>query len=270
MGKYLCPATLPDALAALASDPRLRPLAGGTDYYPARADTAPNDDILDLAAIQGHRAIVCRTDHWWIPFQATWTDIRAAALPPVFDGLKQAAGQIGGEQIQNVGTLVGNVCHASPAADGIPCLLALDARIELASAAGTRLLDLADFVLGPRRTARRADEIAVGLRIPRAHDHAAARFQKLGSRRYLVISIAAVASVIARAPDNRITSARIAVGACGPVARRLHSVEQALIGTDGASCPEPGDDLAPIDDIRATAAYRRQAAGVLVRRAVAE
>jgi CO/xanthine dehydrogenase FAD-binding subunit len=220
-------------------------------------------------AIPGHRAITATPDHWWIPFQARWADIRDAALPPVFDGLKQAARHIGGAQVQNAGTLVGNLCNASPAADGIPCLLTLEATVELASLAGTRRISVADFVLGPRKTARRSDELVLGLRIPRARDQAASHFHKLGSRQYLVISIAMLAAVITRGPDNRITDARIAIGACGPSATRLHALDQALIGTTGAACPDLNGMLHPIDDIRATASYRRHAAATLLRWALA-
>lgn len=167
MASYLRPTRLDDALAALAERPRTL-LAGGTDHYPARATFEPDEHILDLTALAGMRAIGRENHTWRIPALSTWTDLAEAALPPLFDGLKQAALQVGGRQIQNAGTLVGNVCNASPAADGIPALLALDAAVELQSAAGTRVLPLPDFVLGPRRTARRPDEIATA-QIGRAH-----------------------------------------------------------------------------------------------------
>jgi CO/xanthine dehydrogenase FAD-binding subunit len=142
--------------------------------------------------------------------------------------------------------------------------------VVLASVTGTRTLPLHDFLLGPRNTARRPDELLLGFRIPRAHETARSTFLKVGARRYLVISIASVAAVIARDPDHRITYARIAVGSCAATAQRLPVLEQALIGTTG-DLPAILDltPLAPIDDIRATAAYRRHATGVLIRRAIA-
>jgi CO/xanthine dehydrogenase FAD-binding subunit len=272
MGSCFRPSSLPDALAALAARPFLTPLAGGTDFYPSRVVHTPDEAVLDITALPGLCRIEARADHWWIPCLATWTDIVEAALPPVFDGLKQAARQVGGVQIQNAGTLVGNICNASPAADGIPCLLALDASVELASAAGTRLLRLADFLLGPRTTARRPDELLLGLRIPRADETARSVFLKLGARRYLVISIAMVAAVIARAVDGRIERVRIAAGSCSATAQRLPALEAEVIGTCGNTVTIRDDHLAPlspIGDIRATAAYRRQAVGTLLRRAVA-
>jgi len=271
MGSYLRPKNLQAALAVLAARPVLI-LAGGTDHFPARVGQTPDEDILDITALPQLRRIEARADHWWIPCLATWTDVIDTALPPVFDGLKQAARQVGGLQIQNLGTLAGNVCNASPAADGIPCLLALDASVELASATGSRLLPLTNFLLAPRQTARRPDELALGLRIPRIDETTHATFLKLGARHYLVISIAMVAGIITRRPDGRIARARIAVGACAATAHRLPALEAALIGTQGdtlAILDEHLTPLSPIDNIRATAAYRRSAIGTLLRRAIA-
>src|SRR5260370_29493316 len=95
-------------------------LAGGTDHYPARVVQTPDEDILDITALPDLRAIARRSDHWWIPCQATWTDLIEARFPPGFDGLIQAARQIGGMQVQNAATLAGNLCNPSPAPDGIP------------------------------------------------------------------------------------------------------------------------------------------------------
>src|ERR1700712_5073905 len=127
MGSYFRPQSLPDALASLARRSSLLPLAGGTDYYPTRVTQLPDDAILDITALPNLRQIEARADHWWIPCLTTWADIIQTPLPPIFNGLKQAARQVGGVQIQNVGTLAGNVCNASPAADGIAWLLAMEA-----------------------------------------------------------------------------------------------------------------------------------------------
>ena len=137
MPDYLRPTALDDALAALSSRP-LTVLAGGTDFYPARVGAPLDDDVLDITALQSLRAIEEHADHWRIPALATWTDIVEADLPPWFDGLKLAAREIGGRQVQNAGTLCGNLCNASPAADGVPVLLSLDAEVgaRLAGAAG--------------------------------------------------------------------------------------------------------------------------------------
>lgn len=268
MASYLRPTSLPDALAALAEGPRTL-LAGGTDHYPARATFEPDEDILDLSGLAGLRRIERDGAHWRIPALATWTDLIEAELPPLFDGLRAAARHIGGWQVQNQGTPVGNVCNASPAADGIPALMALDACVELASPAGTRSLPLAAFVLGPRRTARRGHEIVTALLVPDSPARSA--FLKLGARNSLVISISMVA-VTLRQDAGGIAQARVAVGACGPVATRLPLLEAALLGRrpdPALARPEHLAPLAPIDDVRAPAAYRRAATLELLRRALA-
>ena len=115
-------------------------------------------------------------------------------MPPAFAGYQAAAREIGGRQVQNRGTLVGNICTASPAGDGIPCLLTLDAEIELASLAGSRSVPIGDFVDGYRHTLRRPDEIVTAILIPKPKEGARGRFMKLGARRYLVISIVMAAA----------------------------------------------------------------------------
>src|SRR5450631_4007111 len=146
MGAYLRPSRLEDALAALA-----RPhvvLAGGTDFYPARVGRAIDEDVLDIGGMAVLRGISADAAGWRLGATTTWSELLEASLPPLFDGLKQAAREVGGRQIQNAGTIAGNLCNASPAADGVPGLLALDAQIELASRAGIRFLPLGAFIVG--------------------------------------------------------------------------------------------------------------------------
>jgi CO/xanthine dehydrogenase FAD-binding subunit len=269
MASYLRPDRLGDALAALQSRPRTI-LAGGTDHFPARASHTPEEDILDITAITGLRAIGRQGADWRIPALATWTDLIEARLPPQFDALIEAAGTVGGVQIQNCGTLVGNICNASPAADGIPPLLALDARVELASDANTRVLDLPDFLLGPRLTARRPEELVTALLVP-DRPQARAAFAKLGARRYLVISIVTLAVSLELDEAGCVTAARVAVGACSPVARRLPLLEGALVGSPPSGLAVTAECLAPlvpIDDVRGTAWYRISAAAELLARTI--
>jgi CO/xanthine dehydrogenase FAD-binding subunit len=275
MGSYLRPASLDEALAALAAMPRTL-LAGGTDIYPARVGHSIDDAILDLTALPELRRITVRDGICRIPALATWTDLIRHDLPARFDGLKAAARAIGGVQIQNRATVCGNVCNASPAADGLPNLMALDARVELASVGGRRELAVRDFVLGNRRTARRGDELMTALLVPVPDVASRSAFLKLGARAYLVISIAMVAAVAEFEANGRITSARIVVGACSEVPQRLPAAEARLIGRvpsrDLGREIQAADlvALTPIDDVRASADYRRDAALVLVGRAVEE
>jgi len=271
---YHRPQSLDDTLELLSRH-RLEVLAGGTDFYPARIGKALDGDVLDVTAIRELRGVRELADHWRIGAAVTWTEVIETQLPPLFDGLKLAAREIGGAQIQNRGTLAGNLCNASPAADGVPALLALDASVELAATAGTRKLPLAEFVLGPRKTARRPDELLSAILVPRPRRACASHFLKLGARRYLVISIAMVAAALEH-EEGFVRAARVAIGACSPVALRLPGLEAELAGRplDGrigdAARPEHLASLSPLDDVRATAAYRQEAALELVRRALNE
>ena len=275
MATYLRPTRLEEALAALDASPRVL-LAGGTDFYPARVGRPVDDDVLDLTGVAGMRGILDRGDRFTIGALTTWTDVANADLPAWFDGLRAAAREIGGMQIQNAGTVAGNICNASPAADGVPALLSLDARVELASVAGSRSIPLAEFVTGNRRTICAGNEMVVAVTVPKPAAPAAGIFLKLGARRYLVISIAMVGAVLEAAPDRSVGAARIAVGACSEVARRLPELEAALVGRPlSPALAEVAlaahlDVLSPMDDIRGSAEYRRDAALTLVRRALAQ
>jgi xanthine dehydrogenase small subunit len=274
MVTYHRPATLEDALAIRAERP-VMVLAGGTDVYPARAARAGwgdmhHADVLDISALSGLRGIAEDATDWRIGALTTWTDLIRADMPQQFDGMKLAAREVGGVQIQNRGTLAGNICTASPAGDGAPNLLALDASVELASRAGRRVLPMADFIEGYRHTQCRADEIVTGILVPKRSSAARGYFLKLGARKYLVISIVMVAGVIEVDPQNRIAAARLAIGSCSAVPQRLTALEAALIAQPSATVAELVaashlEGLAPIDDIRGSAAYRREAALALTR-----
>jgi CO/xanthine dehydrogenase FAD-binding subunit len=274
MGLYLRPEMIEEAVAALARTP-LTILAGGTDFYPARVGKPLAEDLLDVTGIAALRGIAEAEDHIRIGAATTWSEVIAAPLPPWFDGLKRAAREVGGAQIQNAGTVAGNLCNASPAADGVPALMALDAAVELVSRRGSRRLALPDFILGNRRTARRPDELVAAIRVPKPGRPARASFLKLGARKYLVISIVMVAAVIEE-EAGRVAASRVAVGSCAVTARRLPALEAALCGrplTPALGAMPTAEHLAPltpIDDVRGTAAYRRDAAVTLIRRALDE
>ncbi len=271
---YHRPATLESALDCLAS---LGPLvlAGGTDLYPAAVGAKLRSPVLDIGGIPGISGIAENAESVRIGACTTWAEIRDARLPPAFDALRAAAAEVGGVQIQNAGTIAGNLCNASPAADGVPPLLVLDAEVEMASPSGARRMPLADFLTGARRTALRRDELLVAIVVPRAAVAGQSAFRKLGARRHLVISIAMVA-VRLEIDAGRVREVALAVGACGPVAARLTNIEADLLGK-AADAGLPGriatEDvtaaLDPIDDLRASAAYRVDAATQLLRRAIA-
>jgi CO/xanthine dehydrogenase FAD-binding subunit len=229
--------------------------------------------VVDISGLGELKGIVAEPESIRIGGLTTWTEVVKATLPPCCDGLKAAAREIGGIQIQNRATVAGNLCNASPAADSVPALLTLDAEVELASQAGTRRVPLANFIVGNRKTLRRPDEILSWIFVPRTAENAASTFLKLGARRYLVISIAMVAVAIQRDSLGRVADARVAVGSCSAVARRLTKLEVALAGAPMAGLgslvtADHMKDLSPIGDVRATAAYRRDAALRLVQRAL--
>ena len=275
MDRYLRPTRLTDALAALDAGARTI-IAGGTDYYPARVGKPLDEDILDVTALRGLGRIEDTGDAYRIGALVTWSDILRADLPPWFDALKSAARELGGVQVQNAGTIAGNLCNASPAADGVPVLLSYDAAVELASVEGERRLPLADFITGNRTTGRAANELVTGIIIPKPAWPARATFLKLGARRYLVISIVMVSVVLEEDANGAVAAARLAVGACSEVAMRLPALEDALVGQAlspalaGIVTPRHLSGLSPIGDIRGPAVYRRDAALTLVKRALTE
>ncbi len=266
---YFQPGSIREALDILGAE-RPRVVAGCTDFYPSQPMGGRTRTILDLTRVDGLRGISATEDGWRIGATTTWTDIDRADLPPAFDALKQAARTVGAVQIQNAGTIAGNLCNASPAADGVPPLLALDVVVEVASAAGSRRMALADFITGVRRTALAPGEMVTALHVPRAAGDGGSAFEKLGSRRHLVISIAMVAANV-RVADGRIAALRVAVGACSPVAMRMREMEAALAGArvgEVTMRAEWFEGLSPLTDIRGTAEYRREAVAALCARAI--
>src|SRR5258708_6087256 len=253
--------------------PGIQILSGGADFYPALGDRAAREAVMDISGLRELRGISTEANYFRIGGLTTWTDVIRAALPRCFDALKSAAREVGSVQIQNRGTVAGNLCNASPAADGVPPLLALDARVELTSNLESRRMPLAEFLVGNRKTQRRSDELLTAVWVPRTLEDARSVFLKLGARRYLVISISMVA-VLVDVEDGRVGAARVAVGSCSAVARRLPALENELIGgaanagLAGLVTPAHLAPLAPIDDVRATANYRRDASLTLVRRAL--
>lgn len=260
-------------MACLASDD-WSIVSGGTDFYPALADKSPSGNILDVSQLKTLQTIHEDETHWHIGALATWTDVINAELPNAFDALKLAAREVGSVQIQNRATVAGNICNASPAADGMPALLCLDTIVRISSEHHVRDVALKDFVTGNRQTALTAGEMVTDLLIPKLSATGNSDFLKLGARKYLVISIAMVATRLATDSNNVITDAALCAGACSVVAQRLPQLEQDLIGQalttelSNIVTQQHVSKLTPIDDVRATAIYRQQAAAELLRRSI--
>lgn len=268
--EYHSPTELESALSLLARQD-MSVIAGGTDLYPNGGLTPARRSILDVTGISVLRGISRHKDGYRFGACARWSEIGAADLPPSFAGLQDAARAVGSLQIQNAGSIAGNLCNASPAADGVPPLLALEAQVELAGPKGHRRLDLADFILGPGETALAPAELLVAVHVPAPPGHAVGVFHKLGSRKYLVISISMVSVVLGCDASGRIDFARIAAGACSPVARRLSTLETDVIGQFPAEVRLQARHFAalqPISDLRADAAYRQAGVAEQVLRAI--
>ena len=268
---YFIPTKLEAALKSL-SHQKDKIIAGGTDVFPAMKQGHTPKSLLDVTRIKELMNITVTDTGIRIGAAVTWTEIVKAKLPAAFDGLKHAGKEVGSLQIQNVGTIAGNLCNASPAADGVPPLLTLNARVELVSAArGTRILPLHDFILGVRKTALALDEIVTAIHIPTPPDGAGSAFEKLGSRKYLVISIAMTAALIKCDVRGFISEARVAIGACSPVALRLTQLEADLIGAKPSEVeilPSHISQLSPIDDVRGSGGYRLDIVQEQCRRAI--
>jgi CO/xanthine dehydrogenase FAD-binding subunit len=268
---YLVPTDLAAALEMRGAGCAV--LAGGTDLYPQHVGRAMPQKLLDIGGLAELRGVDETAHGFRIGALTRWADLATSTLPRCFDGLLAAASEVGSIQVQNSGTVGGNLCNASPAADGIPPLLTLDASVELTSVSGSRLLPLEAFLTGYRQTVLEPDELLTAVLVPFCIEDARSAFCKLGLRRYLVISVVMVAVVVAIGAEGLVTDARVAVGACSPVAQRSGSLESHLVGrspgeVDAATIAGHLASLAPIDDVRATADYRRHAASVLVHRAL--
>ena len=270
IGAVYCPTSL-EALWPLLADGALA-MAGGTDLLvarrgPASCDVALLEGIAELTGISEEDGIIRlggMTSHATLAGHPLVRQ-RLAVLALAGDSL-------GSPPIRTMGTLGGNIATASPAGDSLPALLALDARLELASAQGRRTLPLADFLRGPGRTALAEGEIIAAVLLTPPAEGALHHVEKIGRRDALAIAVASLAVVLAADGDGVVTEARIAVGSVAPTALRCPAAEAALTGQRltreslNRAVAAVREAVSPIDDLRASAAYRRQAVGNLLLR----
>jgi xanthine dehydrogenase small subunit len=254
------PRSLSDALEMLRDEGPLTPLAGCTDLYVSlNFGTLKETRFLNLWRLNALRAIEVRKNVLSIGALATFTDImRSPLVRKRLPMLAAAAREVGGVQIQNRGTIGGNVANASPAGDSLPVLAAAEATVVLTSAAGTRRIPFDAFYTGYRATVRRPDELIAAFEIPAIRGRQ--WFQKVGTRAAQAISKVVVAGVVQPG------STRIALGSVAPTVVRARRTEAAL--AEGATVDAAQrvlmDEIAPIDDIRSTADYRRRVAANLL------
>lgn len=270
------PTSLEDALAELAAEPATTVVAGGTDvlvectYRHRRPER-----LLSLRRVQELRGWSVDGGEVVLGARTTYGDLLEPTLAALVPALAQAARTVGSPQIRATGTVGGNLATASPAGDALPPLVALDAVVEVASVRGRRSLPVADLLVGPKRNGLEAGELVVAVRLPVAAGPQ--EFLKVGVRNAMVIAIASCALVV----DVAARRVGCALGSVGPVPMRSPGPEVWVAGQiDWASAAPVAPEVAaafgermaaassPIDDHRATAAYRRHAVGVLARRAL--
>ncbi len=262
------------ALEQLAGTGSVVPLAGGTNLL-VNLKRAPLDAdlVVDLSRVASLNSITEDDNGVQLGCGVTFAQILEWRPGGVVETLMQPmAGAFAGPPIRNLATVGGNICDASPAADVSPPLLALDARVKLESAGNaSRLLTLEEFFQGVRRTALRSDELLTSIEIPQPDSSDRAFYYKLGKRKADAIAIVSVAIVLRRESDQ-VQHVRIALGAVAPVAMRTHKAETKLLGhalsarNIAAAATAAAAEASPIDDFRASAAYRRRMVEVLVRR----
>jgi len=271
------PRDLPAAYAVLASgsaDAPVKPVAGGTDLMVSLTGelAPPPASVVDLWAIEALRGIAIDGDALTLGALTTYTDVRRSALcREHVPALVEAAATIGAAQIQNRGTLGGNIANASPAGDTLPVLLAADAVIVVGSERGERDVPAGEFWTGYRETALAHDELIVRIRLPLAAEREM-RFRKVGTRRAQAISKVVIA--VAWQGDGSWRDVRVALGSVAATPVRAAATEAAL--EDRRPTPETADaaaetlagELAPIDDVRSTAEYRRLVAARVLHRII--
>ena len=263
---YLQPHSLDEALRLLADHgAQARLVAGGTDIVVELSrGIRPTSTLIDISRVSELRGITERDGVIALGALTTHNDVLASALcREKLAPLEEACWEVGAPQIRTRGTVVGNLVTASPANDTITPLIALDAEIVLVSQRGERTLPLREFYLGVRRTALAADELVREIRVPAMTPNQRGRFVKLGLRQAQAISVIDLA-IILTFDQDRVSDARIALGSVAPTIVRAESAEAALVGSTLTPdvCRKAADladeAISPIDDIRATAPYRRQ------------
>jgi len=260
--RLLAPRTLRDALRMLDAEGPLTPMAGCTDLYVAlNAGALKDTAFLNLWQLDTLRAITTRGPVLSIGALCTYTDlISSRIVRSRVPMLVAAAKEVGGPQIQNRGTIGGNIANGSPAGDTLPVLAAADAVVVAASVQGQRRVPFAEFYTGYRRTSLRRDELIVAVELPAI----AGRqwFRKVGTRAAQAISKVVMAGV----DPGRGQAPRIALGSVAPTVVRLPGTEAAL--GSGAALTEAQrvllEEIVPVDDLRSTAEYRRRVAANLL------
>lgn len=277
--RYFEPTTLQEALALLTQHPQSSVMAGGTDLLMAiRMGKVSPPVVIGLSRIGELSGITYDASRHAVRIGALATLHEVATSPAInnrLPHLARAAALVGSRQIRNQGTLVGNICNASPSAETAPALLTLDAVVEIRGPHGVREVSIADFFRGPGQTALAREEIVTSVVIPDPEPDYKGVYIKLSPRRAMDLAVVGVAALLSLQGDTCV-KARIALGAVAPTPIRVRAAEELLSGKRiDDSLLEQAAQMAvqacqPISDVRGSAAYRRDMVGVLVKRALRE
>ncbi|SEM57418.1 xanthine dehydrogenase FAD-binding subunit [Syntrophus gentianae] len=274
MNKVFLPRTVAELWSFLEEEPEAHVYAGGTDLLVrmrAREEKPPALICMErIGELQGVRE---ETSGLWI---GACTPHRRLLDDPLIQGhlpvLAKALRILGSPQIRNMGTLGGNICTASPAGDCLPPLYILDAVVEIRSPNAVRTLPINSFIVGPEKTQLQRGEILAGVLVKRPPNFNIQFFEKVGQRKAMAIAVASLAALLRVSPSGMIEEARLAWGSVGPTVVRSGIVEAALEGEPLSSItleklsPIARQAVSPIDDLRASADYRRTVAGNLILR----
>ncbi|MEZ6071521.1 MAG: xanthine dehydrogenase family protein subunit M [Pirellulales bacterium] len=277
---YEAATTVDEAVSLLAAGgQRARVLAGGTDLLVQLRERRRDADLVvdvkripQLSEISYEAATGLRLGAA-VPCYRVYGDAEVAAAYP---GLVDSASLIGGWQIQGRASLGGNLCNASPAADGIPSLIAYDAVANIAGPQGERDVPVAEFCTGPGKTVLERGEFLVSITLPPQPAHSGAAYQRFIPRNEMDIAVVGVGAWVQLSDDAKsIKSARIALAAVAPTPVVATEASKWLAGrpTDETTLAEAGElakkAARPISDLRGTAEYRNHLVGVLTRRVLA-
>lgn len=279
MSQVYIPRTIEEASQMLAVPGRVA-MAGCTNLYVDRYDGRELDkDIVTLHKLTELKNIVQKGDGWHIGSLCTFDQLEHTLANTSLQVLGQAASLVGGPQVRNRGTIGGNIVSASPSADSVPVLMALDAVVCLKSVDGTRQIAIRDFMAGVKKTTIKPNELLTEFIIP--EPKCQAFFQKVGTRNALAIAVCNMC-VSMKVSEHVIQNISIAIGSCAPTCVRAAATEEALIGKTMPETPEEWKEIktiitntlpqsiSPIDDIRATRTYREKVAANITYKLVKE
>lgn len=275
--RYETPRSVAEAVRLMAADSGARVLAGGTDLLVQfRAGARQPSAFVDVKRIPELMAIDLDDQRLRLGAATPAATVgEHAELRRLWPGLAESVRLIGSTQIQGRGSVGGNLCNASPAADTTCALIVNRAECVIAGPAGERTVPVDAFCVGPGRTVLEAGELLVAVRVPRPAARTADAYLRLIPRTEMDIAVAGAAVSLTLDAAGVCTAARVAIGAVAPTALRVPEAEQALVGSrlDVTALRRAAEAAVaaarPIDDKRGTAAYRRTVAGVLTRRAAA-